>query len=257
MNPSGGLRWHWRAWRSATLWSPTSVQIADWLASVQPRSNRLLLLGPSAGWMLPTEWLLRFDSIDAIDIDPFAGWLFGWRHGAALKAAGIRWHYQTGDAIAALPRLLTAHPRACVLLDNLLGQLRFHAPPWQDPMVFTSLQLAEIKRLLHGREWGSVHDLLSGPAEGLPPEQDFPAARRSMATQTAEHPLDVAWLAAAKPQGEWLDHLTDQVFPVGTPLHDMAWAFSPDYWHWLQAGWVHPPLLQNASSFNWPFRSIK
>ena len=221
--------------------------------------------------MLPTEWLLRFDSIDAMDLDPLAGWLFGLRHGAALKAAGIRWHYQTGDALAALPRLLTAHPRACVLLDNLLGQLRFHAPAWQDPMVFTSLQLAEIKRLLHGREWGSVHDLLSGPANGLPPEQDFPAARRSMAAQAAERQLDVAWLAAAKPQGEWLDHLTDQVFPAGTPVQDMAWAFRPNYWHWLQAGWVQPlsvladavpdpahgrlgwnqlPLLQNAFAFD-------
>ncbi len=271
MNPSGGVRWHWRAWRSAALWSPTSAQIAHWLASVRPRSKRLLLLGPSAGWMLPTEWLLRFDSIDAMDIDPVAGWLFGLRHGPALKAAGIRWHYQTGDALAALPRLLTAHPRACVLLDNLLGQLRFHAPAWQDPMVFTSLQLAEIKRLLHGREWGSVHDLLSGPANGLPPEQDFPAARRSMAAQAAERQLDVAWLAAAKPQGEWLDHLTDQVFPAGTPVQDMAWAFRPNYWHWLQAGWVQPlsvladavpdpahgrlgwnqlPLLQNAFAFD-------
>ncbi len=277
MNPSGGLRWHWRAWRSMALWSPTTAQIAGWLTSVQPRSKSLLLLGPSAGWMLPTEWLLRFESIEAMDIDPVAGWLFGLRHGPALKAAGIRWHYQTGDALAALPRLLTAHPRACVLLDNLLGQLRFHAPPWQDPMLFTSLQLADIKRLLQGREWGSVHDLLSGPTHGLPPEQDFPAARNSVVTHGAEHQVDVAWLAAAKPQGEWLDHLTDQVFPGGTPVQDMAWAFSPNYWHWLQAGWVQPvtvlanaapepthehiawkqlPLLQNTFAFDHPGTEI-
>jgi len=267
MNPSGGFRWHWRAWRSAKLWSPTSAQIADWLAGVRPRSKRLLLLGPSAGWMLPTEWLLRFECIDAMDIDPFAGWLFGWRHGAALKSAGVRWDYQTGDALAALPRLLTAHPRACVLLDNLLGQLRFHAPPWQDPTVYTSVQLAEVKRLLQGREWGSVHDFLSGPAEGLSAASNFPAARRSLAIPAAERQVDVTWLAAAKPQGDWLDHLTDQVFPAGLPVRDIAWAFSPDYWHWLQAGWVQPlqastnavpdpahgrvgwnqlPLLQNA-----------
>ena len=42
-------------------------------------------------------------------------------------------------------------------------------------------------------------------------------------------------------QGEWLDHLTEQVFPAGTPVRDIAWAFSPRYWHWLQAGWVTPP----------------
>ena len=221
--------------------------------------------------MLPTEWLLRFESIDAMDIDPVAGWLFGLRHGPALNAAGIRWHYQTGDALAALPRLLTAHPRACVLLDNLLGQLRFHAPPWQDPMVYASLQLSEIKRLLHGREWGSVHDFLSGPAEGLPAAQNFPQARSSFATPFAERQADVAWLATAKPQGDWLDHLTDQVFPAGTKVQNMAWAFKPDYWHWLQAGWIAAatvsadtipdpahgrlgwnqlPLLQNAFAFD-------
>jgi hypothetical protein len=247
VNPSGGLRWHWRAWRSAALWAPTNAQIACWLAGVQPHSKRLLLLGPSAGWMLPTDWLLRFESIDAMDIDPVAGWLFGLRHGPALKAAGIRWHYQTGDALAALPRLLMAHPRACVLLDNLLGQLRFHAPRWQDPMIFTSLQLAEIKRQLQGREWGSVHDFLSGPAEGLSAESYFPATRSFVATPAAERQIDVAWLAEAKPQGDWLDHLTDQIFPAGTPVQDMAWAFSPNYWHWLHAGWV-PPLQASADA---------
>ena len=221
--------------------------------------------------MLPTAWLLRFDSIHAVDIDPLARWLFAWRHGTALKTAGVRWHYQTGDALAELPRLLSAHPQACVLLDNLLGQLRFHTPSWQDPALFTSLQLAEIKRMLHGREWGSVHDLLSGPAGGLPTEQDFPAAQNAISTQAAEHQVDVAWLAAAKPQGEWLDHLTDQVFPAKTPVQDIAWAFRVNYWHWLQAGWVQPskvladavpnlvhgrlgrdqlPFLQNSAAFN-------
>ena len=240
MNPSGGLRWHWRAWRSAALWSPTSAHIASWLAGVQPNSKKLLLLGPSAGWMLPTEWLLQFESIDAMDIDPFAARLFGWRHGAALSAAGVTWRYQTGDALAELPRLLMTHPRACVLLDNVLGQLRFHTPAWQDATVYTSLQLSDIKRLLKTREWGSVHDFLSGPADGLPPEQDFPAVRSFVTAPAAEHPVDVTWLAAVKPRGEWLDHLTDQVFPAGTPVQDIAWAFRAHYWHWLQAGWVQP-----------------
>jgi hypothetical protein len=242
------MRWHWRAWRSAARWSPTSAQIAGWLAGVQPSSRQLLLLGPSAGWMLPTEWLLRFESIHAVDIDPFARWLFGWRHGAALKAAGVRWHYQTGDALLELPRLLMAHPQACVLLDNVLGQLRFHTPDRQDPRIFTCLQLAEIKSLLNGREWGSVHDVLSGPAQGLTTEQGFPAARHSVAQHGADGPSDVAWLAAAKPHGDWLDHLTEQVFPVGTKVQDIAWASSPHYWHWLQAGWVHSHPITRLKS---------
>ncbi len=196
--------------------------------------------------MLPTEWLLRFDSIHAVDIDPLARWLFAWRHGAALKTAGVRWHYQTGDALADLPRLLSAHPKACVLLDNLLGQLRFHAPAWQDPAVYTAYQLAEIKRMLHGREWGSVHDLLSGPAAGLSADVGFPVAQSSVSSPTAEHPVDVAWLAAAQPRGEWLDHLTGQVFPATTPVQGIAWAFRAKYWHWLQAGWVHASQVSSC-----------
>jgi hypothetical protein len=244
MNPSGGLRWHWRAWRSRTLWAPTCTDIAGWLAQVQPRSKELILLGPSAGWMLPTDWLLRFERIHAVDIDPWAARFFAYRHGAALQAGGTRWHYQTGDALADLPRLLTMLPQACVLFDNILGQLRFHAPRWQDPLTFTAQQLADVQRLLRGREWGSVHDLLSGPAQGLAGGQEFPAARLAMPASTnspaAARQLDTAWLAAAGLQGEWLDHLTEHVFPAGTPVHDIAWAFSPRYWHWLQAGWVTP-----------------
>ena len=245
MNPSGGLRWHWRAWRSRTLWAPTCTDIAAWLAQVQPRSKELILLGPSAGWMLPTDWLLRFERIHAVDIDPWAARFFKYRHGAALQAGGTRWDYQTGDALADLPRLLTVHPQACVLFDNLLGQLRFHAPSWQDPLTFTAQQLADVQRLLRGREWGSVHDLLSGPAQGLARGQAFPAARlpgtASTNSPAQARQLDTAWLSAAGVQGEWLDHLTEQVFPAGTLVRDIAWAFSPRYWHWLQAGWVTPP----------------
>ena len=245
MNPSGGLRWHWRAWRSRTLWAPTCKDIAAWLARVQPRSKELILLGPSAGWMIPTNWLLRFERIHAVDIDPWAARFFAYRHGAALQAGGTRWQYQTGDALADLPRLLTVHPQACVLFDNLLGQLRFHAPRWQDPLTFTAQQLADVHRLLRGREWGSVHDLLSGPALGLASGQEFPAARLPGAASTngpaPARQLDTAWLAAARVQGEWLDHLTEEVFPAGTPVRDIAWAFNSRYWHWLQAGWVTPP----------------
>jgi hypothetical protein len=222
------------------LWSPTHAHIASWLASVQPHSNQLLLLGPSAGWMLPSAWLQRFESIHAMDMDPLARGLFTWRHGPALKAAGVLWQYHSGDALAELPRLLTAHPKACVLFDNLLGQLRFHAPAWKDPTIHIPLQLARLKRLLQGREWGSVHDLVSGPAAGLPLAQDFPAVRRSLKPPGDGQPPDLEWLAAAKPQGPWLDHLTDQVFPAGTALQDIAWAFKPAYWHWLQAAWVQP-----------------
>lgn len=247
MNPSGGVRWHWRAWRSQAQWAPTCAQIASWLDGVQPASRKLLLLGPSAGWMLPTPWLLRFDCIHAVDMDPLAPWLFARRHGAALRAGGTRWHYQTADALADLPRLLTVHPQACVLFDNLLGQLRFHAPAWQDTVTSTTQRLQDIQRLLKGREWGSLHDLLSGPADGLQAGQGTVPVRCRVLQPPEKGPVDTAWLSQLKPHGEWLDHLTEQVFAPGTEVHEMAWPFSPRYWHWLQAGWVRPsPVSAHA-----------
>ena len=244
MNPSGGLQWHFRAWRSKALWSPSCGQLAAWLAQSQPKSKQLILLGPSAGWMLPSAWLQRFDYIHAIDLDPLAPWLFARRHGAALQAGGVRWQYQRADALTELPRLLQAYPYACVFFDNLLGQLRFHASKGQDPLQFAAHHLTQIRRYLQGREWGSVHDLLSGPAKGLSSVQDFPASRIEMSSASPPlaqtHQPDTTWLAAARPHGQWLDHLTDSVFPPSTAVLNMAWAFKPRYWHWLQAGWVGP-----------------
>jgi len=39
-------------------------------------------------------------------------------------------------------------------------------------------------------------------------------------------------------QGDWLDHLTEAVFPEGTLVHHIAWPYSASYCHWLQAGWI-------------------
>ncbi|MEI7784125.1 MAG: hypothetical protein WCK08_07070 [Betaproteobacteria bacterium] len=238
MNPSGGLPWHWRAWRSQGRWRGAREQIEQWLASVNPARSELLVLGASAGWMLPAAWLARFERVDLWDIDPWAPWLFNRRHGAALKAAGVRWTYHRADALANLPALLASHPQAAVYCDNLLGQLRFHAPAGQAGVEEVEQRLAAITRILQGREWGSVHDLLSGPALGPPSE---PPAMRRRRRKDAGPPASDPWLRSLLPSGPWLDHLTDRTFPVGTAVHDIAWPFKPGYWHWLQAGWVHAP----------------
>jgi hypothetical protein len=249
MNPSGGLRWHWRAWRSQRQWQGTREHLAQWLESVQPASDQLLLLGPSAGWLLPSAFLTRFGQVHCWDIDPLAPFLFARRHGAALRAAGVSWTYQRGDAWANLDKLLAAHPEAAVLFDNLLGQLRFHGPgTGAEAAAQVAAHLAAVerritglRRRLAGREWGSVHDLLSGPGRQAPPDQDDRMRRRKL---RAGAPLaQDAWLAGLQPQSQWLDHLTAAVFAPGTTVYDIAWPFKPGYWHWLQAGWVAPSSL--------------
>ena len=237
MNPSGGLPWHFRAWRSSALWSPSCGQLANWLAQLQPKSKQLILLGPSAGWMLPSAWLLRFDYIHAIDLDPLAPRLFARRHGAALKARGVRWQYQSANALSELPRLLQAYPQASVFFDNVLGQLRFHAPKGQDAQQFVEQHLTQIKRHLQGRDWGSVHDLLSGPTQHDAHMQDL---RENVCPQHIDLAYSQGLAQSLQAQGTWCDHLTVNVFADHASTTLIPWEFKPQYWHWLQAGWQTP-----------------
>ena len=243
-NRTGGLIWHWRAWRAQSRWAQTREAIARWLAGVSPASDHLVLIGASAGWMMPSDFLSRFRRIDAIDIDPMAPALFGWRHGASLRSAGTRWQFHREDALAGLGHVLERWPQASIFFDNVLGQQIYR---------FTDLpglerRLARLSSELSGRDWGSVHDWMSGPAR---PSALVPAAIWQPVEMTVEprgYRLDgralsvddcaQTLLARLGATGDWQDHLVSQVFAPGTRVTMIPWAFRPQKWHWLQAGWV-------------------
>ncbi len=244
MNLTGGVAWHWLAWRSQARWANTSQAIEHWLlnqaqvfkASGVAGQPSLLLIGASAGWMMSTQWLEQFARVDTFDIDPLAAPLFKWRHGAALKSQGIELHCHTHNALEDLPALLNAHPKACVFFDNVLGQLRFQksASAWQQ----VEADIQKIQKQLKGREWGSVHDRMSGPTLEKILETDALPVRNAQQN-------DQQWLTQLNAQSPWLDHLTHDVFPLETAgqvinVQNFAWNFSPRYRHWLQAGWVRP-----------------
>lgn len=244
MNLTGGVAWHWLAWRSQARWASTSQAIEHWLlnqaqvfkASGVAGQPSLLLIGASAGWMMSSQWLQQFARVDTFDIDPLAAPLFKWRHGAALKAQGVELHCHTHNALQDLPALLNAHPKACVFFDNVLGQLRFQRPSaaWQQ----VEADIQSIQKQLKGREWGSVHDRMSGTTLEKIVETDALPVRNSQQN-------DQQWLTQLNAESPWLDHLTHDVFPLETTgqeinIQNFAWNFSPRYRHWLQAGWVRP-----------------
>ena len=235
MSPSGGLMWHWQAWRSQARWRPVCAQIAAWLDQVEPRSSELMLIGASAGWMMPTAWLQQFKKVLVWDIDGLAEPLFRWRHGAALKASATELVFHRADALAHLGSLLDAHPQACVLFDNVLGQVRFHA----NDLDAVSDHIYKITQTLKGREWGSLHDAFSGPVESALNSQNLPARQLRLQGEGHAEKANQAWFLKLGAKGEWLDHLTSSVFEKGTVVHHMAWPYRPKYCHWLQAGWVH------------------
>ena len=238
-NLTGGPAWHWQAWRSEKAWAPTVDALETWLlAQTTPETPRtLLLIGASAGWMMPHLWLQQFKEIHTFDIDPLAGHLFKWRHGKKLQAHGVRLACHTQNALVNLPALLKTHPQACVFFDNVLGQLRFNSTD----IKLVEKNMTRCVQALKGREWGSVHDRMSGPVSG---ELALSLAKGAALPQTSGH-LDKGedaqkWLTSIQAQSPWLDHLTGKVFEREIAVHNMAWAFKPNYWHWLQAGWVKP-----------------
>jgi len=236
MNPSGGFFWHLHAWRSRARWQVAHLQIGQWLAQVKPRSPELLLIGASAGWMMDSAWLQGFSRVRTFDLDPLAAPLFRARHGRALQASGTELHCHTTDALADFPALLRAYPTSAVMFDNILGQVRFHCRS----AVEASNRIRYTIRALRQREWGSLHDAYSGGISAAWPVQDQPAMRCGPhAPASAGEPANAAWLRQLGAQGDWLDHLTSDVFEPGTALHHIAWPYRPRYCHWLQAGWVY------------------
>ena len=240
---TGGLNWHLHAHQSRQRWQPTVQALSAYLEGIHPQRRHLLLIGASAGWMMPPSFLQRFERIDAYDIDPLAGLWFRARHAKHLRAHGVALHYHRHDAIAHLPALLAQHPQACLWFDNLLGQLRYRfgdTDAAQD-------RLRQLHHDLRGHPWGSVHDAFSGRVRAHPTaitatlalafERNTSgvvhAGRTFTHSDWAQH-----LLASVGAEGEWLDHLTAEVLPPQTPGHMIPWAFNPRHWHWLQAGWV-------------------
>lgn len=238
---TGGLRWHLRAFLQRRRWAATSQAIADWLATTQPASTQLLLIGGSAGWMMSSRWLQRFSEIVLVDIDPWAPRLFRFNHGRALRASGTTLQFFEADGLQGLESLLSRYPQASLFFDNVLGQHLYRVRDIEQAEV----ELDRIASRLAGRDWGSVHDLFSGPVDALKqpvqPVLAFDAQRDAQGLVVdglRGTPLHKRLLAQVGGVNEWMDHVTSGVFPAGTRSRLMAWPFLPHYAHWLQAGWV-------------------
>jgi len=230
VNLTGGLHWHWRAWRSQERWAPAATQISDWLLAQDMPRQQLVLVGASAGWMLPTPWLRQFEEVHAWDIDPLAAPLFRWRHGLAMKKSGTRLHLHTGDGFAALKACMQERPEAFYWFDNVLGQLRFTG---QD-LPSVGQQLRRIQQQMSPVAWGSIHDRLSGRCS---PRGALPLSHQSTVPMALESPQAQSWLHEMGAISPCLDHLTEHVLPKGTRVQHTAWDFKPGYAHWLEMGW--------------------
>ena len=190
---------------------------------------------------MSSAWLQRFRQIDLVDIDPQAPWLFRLNHGRALRASGSHLRCFQTDGLKELDRLLTESPAATIFFDNVLGQHLYRVRE----MERAESELQQIAARLKGRDWGSVHDLYSGPVDGhravSQPVSRYHAlndVQGLVVNGLRETPMHRLLLSQVGGHGEWMDHLTSGIFPVGTASQLIAWPFRPEYAHWLQVGWV-------------------
>lgn len=190
---------------------------------------------------MSSAWLQRFRQIDLIDIDPYAPWLFRVNHGRALRQSGTHLRFFQRDGLRDLPDLLGESPRASIFFDNVLGQHLYRV----GDMEAAEAELGQIAARLKGRDWGSVHDLFSGPVDPTlvapSPVSRYNAlsdAQGLVIDGLRDTPMHRRLLGQVGGKDEWMDHLTSGLFPPGTSSQLIAWPFLPGYAHWLQAGWV-------------------
>ena len=224
--PSGGPVWHWRALWRQLRWNHFKSELAGHLQNWQPPAKNLLLLGPSAGWCLPSGFLSRFETIDAIDIDPLAPTLFRFNHGLALARSKTRLNFHKLNLVRSFDEILQAYPDHAILFANMLGQHTFH----DENEARARSTIESFKGRLTHRHWATFHDRLSG---FYPPGQPLPKA---VATMEA---MDSAVLATQLGlSGQWLDHLTANALPDGVERHLIAWPLLHDWLHIVEFGSV-------------------
>lgn len=126
VGPAGGLLYHWRALLyNGILWRPFRRQVAEWLKDWALDRELLVLVGPSAGYTLPREFVARFRRVVVIEPDPSAFLIF-----QARFLLPVDWQREDFFDLNAkdpspeyLSELFGRYPTAAFLFCNVLGQL--------------------------------------------------------------------------------------------------------------------------------------
>lgn len=210
LDASGGLAYHWRAWRGRHRWAPFATTVADWLRAWQPSGGDLVVVGSSAGYTLDPAFLARFPRITVLEPDPLARYLL------RRRFPEVAFSFPDLDCLS-LPegpaRLAADFPQAAILFANVLGQVR-------DAAALPDLAAA-LGNALASRAWASYHDLLSAPeAPRAPLPEILPAGG------------DPAELARRLWTGRAVtvtDHGTAGLLPG--PARLALWPLAPRAWH--------------------------
>jgi hypothetical protein len=208
IGPTGGLTYHYRALRYKKLWQPFCDQVERWLSEWSPQKNQLVLIGPSAGYTLPREFLATFNQLIIVDPDPAAFLLFQSRF--TLPAVWLREDFFGLAAKVASPakinELFARFPQAAFLFCNILGQV---------PVILRERKYAQIEEYM--RDLGT--------------ELRAAQSRVSMASYHDRYSQ------TKKTPGEIIDHLTGELFRDLPGRKEFPWQLTPqiehqvEFWH--------------------------
>jgi hypothetical protein len=167
LNPAGGLSYHLKALRFSSDWTNFRSDTQRWLEGWGVPKKEIILIGPSAGYILPAQWLSSFETLSGIEPDPIARLLFRARFSKVqwLKHKWFKVDYSSKSALFPLKefeKLCHEHPRSPILFCNILGQLPvlYRDEIRNHPHAF-EIWKKDFAGILRGRTFASFHDIFS------------------------------------------------------------------------------------------------
>lgn len=245
LNPTGGLRYHVRAWRyRRTLWAPFVRAVSRWLFEWRPPEGSIVLVGPSGGYCIDLSFLRRFDEVVVVDTDPIARWIFARRARVALAGARTQLRFDANDYLSPVEgrfetrgvrALCERYPAHAVLFCNVLGQLPLLGPDPTEENTDVEFVggfewwLRALPSTLGARSWASFHDRLSGTMRPkLALEGESCEWRASPAL------VDAFYAQTDRDEDVLNDHRTSEL-AVDRARLELLWELVPSAFHLVEA----------------------
>lgn len=233
-NPSGGWAYHKKAWAyKNSLWRPfqeaLSQELTQWINTQKANTKaktedppHLVIVGPSGGYNLKTNWLKGFKKITLFDIDPLAEFFFKKNH------PGLNIEFVCEDYFSSLSHKPNVNPASAndtpVLFSNVLGQIPLHKKKTQKPIQLPT-------------NYFSYHDYYS--VSGLRPK-DSQAIQEDLTKKILEGEklspkIFLEALEKHSPKNQTVtDHETHLIFGKSDPKAYLLWPLTPHNLHLVE-----------------------
>lgn len=233
LTSTGGLSYHYMAVRYQNrLWRRFHESLNILLCNWRHFSNEVVLIGPSAGYSLSTEFLQAFKAIHVYDPDPLAKWLFLRR----FPQLPVHWSldspffHSSTDSVQSLWSLRNKYPDAAVLFCNVIGQWPLLEDVDEGDIQGFTDQLSQV---YNQSNWASFHDLFSGPSKWR--KWSHSQQRQKVNFSNLE---DVESFWKDTRGGPLTDHLTFKMFKRASYRQHLIWPLTRRQVHiveWAQA----------------------